>query len=101
MRRFIGGLMAVVEIAFFATTPVVTDVVAKQRYPWNGRVDIDYETTDDTAEMPLGVSVEGVQNGKTYSQTKSLSALHGRARRHHIIWGAGGGNHVANERPFG
>ena len=33
-------LCAIFGFAAFATTPTVTDVVAKQRYPWNGLVDI-------------------------------------------------------------
>lgn len=32
--------LALVSTAAFADTPTVSDVVAKQRYPWNGKVDI-------------------------------------------------------------
>ena len=41
--RFCCLLSAVVVTAFdsFAAAPTITDVTAKQRYPWNGLVDID------------------------------------------------------------
>ena len=38
------GIMVMTAIAAFAE-PVVTDVVAKQRYPWNGLVDITCKVT--------------------------------------------------------
>ena len=37
-KIMIGVAMA--EMAIFAAKPTVTDVTAKQRYPWNGLVDI-------------------------------------------------------------
>ena len=39
-----AGIMALAAIAAFAD-PTVTDVVAKQRYPWNGLVDITCKVT--------------------------------------------------------
>ena len=66
--------------------PVVTDVVAKQRYPWNGMVDIDYTIMGDATGMSLEVSVEDVQNNKTYTPTKFLSLLPVSEGRHRITW---------------
>ena len=44
-------LCAILGFAAFAKTPTVTDVVAKQRYPWNGLVDITCKVSgiDETA----------------------------------------------------
>jgi len=70
----------------FAADPVVQNVTAKQRYPWNGMVDIDYEITGDATGMWLEVSAEDVQNGKTYTPTKFLSLLPVSEGRHRITW---------------
>ena len=67
-------------------SPTVSDVSAKQRYPWNGMVDIDYTITGDATDMTLEVSVEDVQNNKTYTPTKFLSALPVTEGRHRITW---------------
>jgi len=69
-----------------AANPIVSDVTAKQRYPWNGMVDIDYTITGDATGMSLEVSVEDVQNGKTYTPTKFLSLLPVSEGLHRIIW---------------
>ena len=69
-----------------AADPVVSNVSAKQRYPWNGMVDIDYTITGDATGMSLEVSVEDVQNGKTYTPTKFLSLLPVSEGRHRITW---------------
>ena len=45
--------LAGVSVTTFAVTPEVTDVVAKQRYPWNGLVDITCKVT----------GIDGVTNG--------------------------------------
>ena len=51
------GVMAVAAMAAVAE-PTVTDVVAKQRYPWNGLVDITCKVTgiDDTSDVKFAVS---------------------------------------------
>lgn len=81
---FVG--FAVVTTVAIAANPIVSDVTAKQRYPWNGMVDIDYTITGDATGMSLEVSVEDVQNGKTYTPTKFLSALPVSEGRHRITW---------------
>ncbi|MBQ0031336.1 MAG: formylglycine-generating enzyme family protein [bacterium] len=83
--------MIVVALAFsarlvFAGSPVVSDVVARQRYPWNGMVDIDYTITGDAAGLKLEIGVEDRQNGKTYTPTKFLSVLPTSAGRHRVTW---------------
>ena len=38
--KLICGIVSLIGAVAFAAEPMVTDVVAKQRYPWNGLVDI-------------------------------------------------------------
>ena len=38
--KLICGIVSLIGAVAFAAEPTVTDVVAKQRYPWNGLVDI-------------------------------------------------------------
>lgn len=40
MNKIIAVIIAALEAIAFASSPTVTDVTAKQRYPWNGLVDI-------------------------------------------------------------
>ena len=52
-----AGIMALAALAAFAA-PEVTDVVAKQRYPWNGLVDITCKVTgiDGATEWKFSVA---------------------------------------------
>ena len=86
MKRFVCGLVGVAGAVLFAANPEVKNVTAKQRYPWNGMVDIDYTITGDATGMSLEVSVEDVQNNKTYTPTKFLSLLPVSEGRHRITW---------------
>lgn len=45
------GLMAVAMAVTSVAAPTVTDVKAKQRYPWNGLVDITYTVSGDVSLM--------------------------------------------------
>ena len=40
---------AMASITSYATAPGITDVCAQQRYPWNGKVDIQYTVVGDVA----------------------------------------------------
>ena len=84
MKPIFFGIIGIKLIA--SADPIVSDVTAKQRYPWNGMVDIDYTITGDATGMSLEVSVEDVQNGKTYTPTKFLSLLPVSEGRHRITW---------------
>ena len=54
MRKLIMMLTAVVSVSLGAwAEPMVTDITAKQRYPWNGLVDIDCTVS----------GIEGAANG--------------------------------------
>ena len=43
------GLVAAAAMLQAAETPTVSNVKARQRYPWNGMVDIDYTLSGDTS----------------------------------------------------
>ena len=88
------GIMAMAAMCATAD-PVVTDVVAKQRYPWNGKVDITYTLTGDvTAGLPawnmpfLSVTASNRVDGTTYAAAASaLSGDTGTAEgAHHVVW---------------
>ena len=78
-------LMTLMPMMAFAT-PTVSDVTARQRYPWNGMVDIDYTISGDATGLKIEIGVEDRQNGKTYFPTKFLSALPVSAGRHRVTW---------------
>ena len=61
----------------------VSDVTARQRYPWNGKIDIDYTVTGtDTADTALAVSLTDHDTGKVYSLTEN--------GRHQFTWSRSG-----------
>ena len=43
---------------FFIPPPVVSNVVARQRWPWNGLVDVDYEVGGWTTGLVARISFE-------------------------------------------
>jgi len=74
-----------------ATPPEISNVTAKQRYPWNGKVDITYTLTGDmTAVLPvvLFVTASNLVDNTTYvAVTSALSGDTGTAQGlHHVIW---------------
>jgi hypothetical protein len=58
-KRIIVGVVAFVATMTFAE-PTVTDVVAKQRYPWNGLVDITCKVTGISGTDQWKFSVDAV-----------------------------------------
>lgn len=90
-RSMLGRMVAAYFVAFaamsvFAAKPQISNVMAKQRFPWNGLVDIDYEITGDASEYNLEVSVFNVTSSETLSPTNFLSALPVSEGRHRITW---------------
>ena len=72
---------------FAAATPVVSDVTARQRYPWNGMVDIDYTITgSDTEDTAIAVQVTDTDTGKVYTPTNFPEVPPVVAGRHRITW---------------
>ena len=56
-KAIMAGIAAVVAMATSAAT--ITDVTARQRYPWNGKVDISYTLTEAMpASQKLKVSAK-------------------------------------------
>lgn len=65
----------------------VSDVAARQRYPWNGMVDIDYTITgSDTEDTAIAVKVTDGDTGKVYTPTNFLEVPSTVAGRHRITW---------------
>ena len=69
-----AGIMAVAAMDTFAT-PTVTDVVAKQRYPWNGLVDITCKVT----------GINGTTNGLKFA-VSAVMPDSGDVRRVSQFW---------------
>ena len=71
MKKVLATALAVLSaIVSFADAPSVTDVVAKQRYPWNGLVDITCKVSD----------VEGA-DGETWFSVAAVMPGSGATRR--------------------
>ena len=79
---FIGGNV-------FAA-PYVTNVVAKQRYPWNGLVAVKYEIVGSTNEINGYVygslKATDQDTGKVYPASSFLKSLDLSEGKHHAIW---------------
>ena len=61
MKRMMLLLALVLATQAFAAV-TVTNVTCRQRYPWNGLVDIDYEIRSDDAEAKYWVYPKGTDN---------------------------------------
>ncbi len=86
MKRILTVMMMAVEMAAFAATPMVSNVKAQQRYPWNGLVDIDYTITGDTTGLNLSFSVRDGQNDKTYTPATFLAPPSAAEGTHRVTW---------------
>ena len=65
----------------------VSDVTARQRWPWNGLVDIDYTIIgDDTENTAIAVKVTDTDTGRIYTPTNFLETPPTDAGRHRITW---------------
>lgn len=86
MRGVISfGLVISCFVANAAAT--VSDVTTRQRYPWNGLVDIDYTITGaDTEDTAIAVKVTDGDTGKVYTPTNFLEVPPTVAGRHRITW---------------
>ena len=94
-RRIILLLAAVTAVMYVLANPTITGVTAKQRYPWNGKVDITYTLTGDvTAGLPalnrpcLFVTASNRVAGISYvASAVALSGDTGTAEgTHHVVW---------------
>ena len=82
------------EVVYYPTAEI-NDVMARQRYPWNGKVDITYTLTGDVteglspdAEIVLSVTASNRVDGTTYTaEASALSGDTGTAEgAHHVVW---------------
>lgn len=80
-------LLALVAV-FQVPAATVSEVAARQRWPWNGLVDIDYTITGaDTEGMAIAVNVTDVETGRVYTPTNFVEASRPTdAGRHRITW---------------
>ena len=81
-------LMAIMLAAYsWGQAATVSDVTARQRYPWNGMVDIDYTITGaDTEDTAIAVQVTDTDMGTVYTPTNFLEVPPTVAGRHRITW---------------
>lgn len=71
-KMLVLGFLAVVSPAWSVDYVEVTNVVARQRYPWNGLVDIDFQL-DFRVTEPYQMYVEAFDNvGKTNLPVRSV-----------------------------
>ncbi len=94
-----AGIMVMTALAAFAE-PVVTDVVAKQRYPWNGLVDITCKVTGingTTNALDFAVAVVMPDTGDVrkvshfwvmQGETKSTDHEVHTNGNYHLLWDA-------------
>ena len=78
------AITAVTAIEFVSAAPEVTDITAKQRYPWNGLVDIGCKVS----------GIEGTINGYTFvvvavdkDSGKEYAATHCTVEKVGSSWG--------------
>lgn len=82
-----SGIVFVMSGAMVLHAATVSDVTARQRYPWNGMVDIDYTITgSDTEDTAIAVKVTDTDTGKVYTPTNFLEVPPTVAGRHRITW---------------
>lgn len=83
-------LLTVLFATLFAdAAPYVTNVVAKQRYPWNGLVDVKYEIVGSTNDVKYAygaLKATDKTTGKAYSARTFVKPLDLSEGEHHAIW---------------
>lgn len=92
MKKIILVLAFCVAADIFAAT-TVANVTARQRYPWNGKVDIDYEIQSDKSDATYFVYPKGV-DGRTGTPIL-MRTLSGEGAtdpvgvgKHRLVWDA-------------
>ncbi len=94
--KAIVGICSLIGMLFLGTSvsasqTEISNVVAKQRYPWNGKVDITYTLTGDMATvLPVILFVTASNRVDNTTYTAAASALSGDTGTaqglHHVIW---------------
>lgn len=86
-------IIATLVCLFANASPYITNVVAKQHYPWSGEVDISFEVIGNLADgVPEGkvseLSVEMIDEvtGKKYSAMNLTGDIDSSEGIHNVIW---------------
>lgn len=91
-------LMTALSVAAFATfaAPDVVDIQLRQRYPWNGKVDISFTLQNLTAPVMLSMKLVDVRDNTeipmdhwTDATTGRERTVFGSNRTYHLVWDAG------------
>ena len=94
MKNFIASVVVSLASLAFAS-PEIRNVTAKQRFPWNGKVDITYEVIGNVAEglspnkmTMLLLTAKNREVGTSYeAAADALSGDTGIAEGlHHVVW---------------
>lgn len=81
-------------------TPYVTNVVAKQRYPWNGLVDVSYEVVGSTNGIDLAyghLKAIDQKTQKSYSASTFTKPIELTEGTHTAIWNMSADHAVASK----
>lgn len=87
LRKLVPFVLAFAACAAFADTPTVTDVAARQRWPWSPKVDIDFTLV---SEKSCDVEIAATWQGQTVpvrldaGMTESLFCVEPGV--HHMSW---------------
>ncbi|MBO7685921.1 MAG: SUMF1/EgtB/PvdO family nonheme iron enzyme [Kiritimatiellae bacterium] len=95
MKNLIALTMALLAAVAFADAPEIRNVTARQRYPWNGKVDISFEIVGDlTNGVPawntpaFSLSATNCADGACW--TAAADAVSGDTDTaeglHHVVW---------------
>ena len=87
------SLAALLLPVFALAAPVVTNVTAKQRYPWNGKVDISYTVSGEVSEnwLPfafLAVTATDGDTGAFFSASSLSGDVSIDEGTHAVVWDA-------------
>lgn len=88
MAMFFAILLPFVSNSDTVVWPEVRDVMAKQRWPWNGKVDLAFTIVGNMKDFELSVSANDPDNGTNF--VAAASALSGdtgtESGAHHVVW---------------
>ena len=95
MKHTLTAILICIGLSAFADTPTITNVTARQRYPWNGKVDITYTVTGNIeaeaeARGMSQVSIKVTATDRSTGNIYTASALSGdtdlSAGPHALVW---------------
>ena len=95
MKHTLTAILVGLGLSALAAPPTVSDVTARQRYPWNGKVDITYTVTGDVAaeaaarglETPtLQVTATDQTSGNSYTAAALTGDTGVSAGTHALVW---------------